>query len=413
MKQNNTNSSYKYQNIRKIFGNLWLENSIKNFYQKRSKISEKNIYNPEIQNLEKHTHPLIREIIGQLTISENIVDLSLLNTECKAYLDLILLDRDLGLLLTEIEQNDQIFNDYKNGLTDENSFDQRRFEIFVAANFKLNEFNVKFIPTQSKNSLKTYEFDVTKEDSVSFEVECKQRYQRAPDYEREKFLYLLTANLFPRLLGFGVKNILIEVNWKGSVEFQDIKKISDFIVSKLIGITGFSKNSFGKYELIFRNYLFQSSLPKSLNQLQRNVPNYITTADAYLSTHKGLFLSINRDIELSTIKRLRSLYRKAKNQFGSTNNRLIYIDIGTLPIEAIEIFDNSLRKKPPKDVGMLIILKHQLHINGNREIIFTPNTQLVWNRKLIPPCPIINQIPGFIGESGFDTYIQVVLPNPN
>ncbi len=404
------NNNKLFPNINCIFGENWLENSVLQFYKKRSKISEKNIYNPEIQNLEKHTHPLIRDILGQLVVSGNVIDLSLLPSGCKAHLELVLLDRDLGLLLPKITYNDEILIDYRNGLSDENSFDQRRFEIFVAANFILNKFDLKFIPTQSRKSLKTHEFDVVEGKETLFEVECKQRFQRTPDYEREKFLYLLTANLFPRLLNFGVRNILIETNWKGSTKFQDIKNLSDFIMAKAVTITCTSKFNFEKYEVIFRPYRSQGSLPKSLSDLQREVPNYVTTADVYLSTHKGFFLSINRDVELSTAKRLRSLYEKAKGQFHSVNKRLIYIDIGTLPIMTIDIFGDSLRKNPPRDVGMLIILKHQLHLDGNRAIIFTPNTQVVWNRRLVPPYPTINKIPGFNGHSGFDTYIQAVLP---
>lgn len=100
-----TNVLNLYPEIRKLLGEHWIEQSIEAFYKRRLKISEKNPYNPEIENLEKHTHPLIRDILSHLKLDQEKADISSLPNRCKAYLELILLNRDLGLLQNEISLN--------------------------------------------------------------------------------------------------------------------------------------------------------------------------------------------------------------------------------------------------------------------------------------------------------------------
>ncbi|MCK9212831.1 MAG: hypothetical protein M0P61_18550 [Ignavibacteriaceae bacterium] len=403
-----SNAKDLYPHLRKLLGGKWIETSIEDFYKKRLKISEKSVYNPEIENLEKHTHPLIRDVLSHLKLDQEKTDISLLPNKCKAHLELMLLDRDIRLLSEELSQNQKVFFDYKNGLSNSNSFDQIRFELFVAANFKLNGFEVFFIPRKSKDKIKTHEFNVSGNGIPDhFQVECKQRYQREPDYQREKFLYLLTENLFPRFFNFKISNIEIEVGWKGTASFGDVKTIADSILEKVIGLTNQIKYKFKTYEITIRSY--KLPLPKFLNSLQKNVPNYVTTEDAYLVTHKSIFLIINRDFGNTIVKKVRTLYGNAKDQFSLSDNRLVYIDIGTMPISVINELERSFKAKPPTGVGVLTILKSQLHINDKHEIVFTPYTQIVWNRKLIKPFPGINLLPGFVGESGFDSYIQSVL----
>src|SRR3990167_5056876 len=186
------NVDYK-KRLENLFGERWLENQAESFLKQRFRISEKNKYNPEIQNLEKKTHPIIRDILSHFTIEDKIVDLSRLTNKCKAELEINLLGRDLDLLWKELNANRNIFDEYVRELKITDSYDQRRFELFVAANFKLQGFSVCFIERNAREERHTPEF-TAKKDKFSLEVECKQRFQRNPDLEREKFLYLLTAN---------------------------------------------------------------------------------------------------------------------------------------------------------------------------------------------------------------------------
>lgn len=267
---------------------------------------------------------------------------------------------------------------------------------------------MSFISRKSKEQTKTHEFNISGNGIPDrFQVECKQRYQREPDYQREKFLYLLTENLFPRLFNFKLNNIEIEVDWKGTVTFKDAKHLVDNILGKTIGLTNQIKYNFKNYEVTIRRY--RLPLPKFLESLQRDVPNYVTTEDAYLVTHKSIFLLFNRDLDNAVVKKVRSLYGDAKDQFDSNDNRLVYIDIGTMPISVISLLEKSFKAKPPTRIGILAILKSQLHINDKHEIVFTPYTQIVWNRKLIKPFSGLSLLPGFVGESGFDSYIKSIL----
>lgn len=394
------------QKIDGFFGKRWLENQAEQFLMRRRKLSEKNPYNPEIQTLEKKTHPIIRDILSHFKIEDKAVNLDRLVNNCKAELEINLLGRDLNLLWDELRVNENIYKEYVRELMVANSYDQRRFELFVAANFKLQGFQINFIERKSKEERQTPEFTASR-GKFSLDVECKQRFQRKPDFEREKFLYLLTANLFPRLINLNRRYLVIEVFWNGQVQFRKVKQLSDFIVGKVLGLTSRSEYNFEEYKLILRPYGSYLKLPKMLQNLQKTDPHYPTTSDVYLAVHKGIFLLINRDITSTTIKRMRELVSAAKNQLaGSLKSKAVYLDVGTLPSESIQKFGQEIRKNPPKNLALLITLKHQLHIGENREILFTPFTEIMWNRKLLPDTLFVKTIPGFIGESGFDSYIQ-------
>jgi len=401
-----TNKNSLYPNIQSVLGQSWIEDSIINFFNKRNGLSERNPYNSAIQNLEKSTHPLIRDIVSQIDTSKQSFDLSDL-PECKARYELILLDRDLGILQASLEQVPETLSDYKNELVLTDNYDQRRFELFTAANYILAGFNVTFLARKSTQATRTNEFNVRGASGVTYQIECKQRYQREPDSKREKFLFLLTEKLFPVILSSGKPNVIIELDWQGEVNYGDVDKVQKLIVEEFEkGAPLLQVTILDKYKLTIKKYT--PPLPKELTALERNIPHYVTTQDCYLAVDKGIYLSINRDFNQNTMSKIRSLYQDAKGQFENSLNSIIFIDVGTLPPEIIDEFTEYLKRNPPRDVGALIVLKHQLHINGDRKIIFTPYPQVFWNKKLLPSQTDVFSMPGSIGETGFDNYLEVL-----
>ena len=397
-----TNKTNLFPNIRAFLGDTWIENKIQEFYRLRAKLSEKNPYNAAIQNLEKHLHPLIRDIIRQ--VDPKLVELDLTNlVDSKGKWELRLLERDLSILSDNISVSSNVLKDYKNELPLTRNYDQRRFELFIATNFELAGYGVKFV---ERNSKRTCEFEVTSPiTNNKYQVECKQRYQKEPDYQREKFLYLLTEIVFPKLTEAGINNKVIEVNWSGNVQYGDVKDLSKLIISEIkTHPDPYYKFSYKqRYDIILRTY--NQPLPQSLKDLQRDIPHFVTTDDAYMCVDKGLYLSIARDFNQSSLSKLRALYQDAKGQIGAGGNTFIYIDINTMPVEILTQFMKELQSKPPQGIGALIVLKHQLHVTGERKIIFSPFPQVMWNKKLIPSQIDILMSPGFRGESGFDDYL--------
>ncbi len=397
-----TNKTNLFPNIRAFFGDNWIESKIQEFYRSRTKLSEKNPYNAAIQNLEKHLHPLIRDVIRQVDpklIEFDLVDL----VDSKGKWELRLLERDLSILSGDISISSKVLSDYKNELPLTRNYDQRRFELFIATNFKLAGYKVNFV---ERNAQRTCEFEVTSPvTNNEYLVECKQRYQKEPDYQREKFLYLLTEIIFPELIKEGINNKVIEVNWSGSVQYGDVKVLSKLIINNIKSHSDlyyrFSYKQ--RYDIILRTY--KQPLPQSLKDLQRDIPHFVTTADAYMCVDKGLYLSIARDFNQGSLSKLKALYQDAKSQIRTGGNTFIYIDINTMPVEILTQFMKNLQSRPPQDIGALIVLKHQLHVTGSRQIIFSPFPQVMWNKKLIPSQIDILLSPGFRGESGFDDYL--------
>lgn len=399
-----------YQNkIDEFFGERWIQSEAEIFLKQRREKSQKNLYNPDIPVLEKKTHPLVRDVLSHFKLDDQNVDLNRLTDKCKAELEINLLGRDLNLLWEELKTNENILKEYQRELSTTSSYDSRRFELFVAAAFKLQGFSVTFIERRALQGEKTPEFIVQKK-QLKFNVECKQRYQREPDSKREKFLYLLTADLFPKLLAFNLRFLVVEIFWNGNVEFEKIKDLSTFISSKVLGLRSKSEYLFEKYRLILTPSLPSQKILSILDNMQKPDPSYVTTADAYIATHEGLFIFINRDVTDNTMENMNRLVRIAKTQVKSaTSHKAIYLDVGTLPTDAISKFGEIIKQKLPEKVDMLVILKHQLHIGENREILFVPSPEIIWNRKLLSDQELLNELPGFIGDSGFDHYIRDIL----
>jgi hypothetical protein len=164
-----------------MFGGEFLSKNVDIFFKHRNKISNKNTYSVDIPILELKLHPIIKDVLRTFQPGQEKFDQNILPNQCKADAELMLLGRDLYILHDELLENPNVYAEYQRELANPQSYRARRFELMVAAGYKIQGYAIRFLARESDVSKKTYEFSATSPAGKSIQVECKQRNQALTD----------------------------------------------------------------------------------------------------------------------------------------------------------------------------------------------------------------------------------------
>jgi len=406
-----SNNDYRKSFV-EMFGENFLSNSVDIFFRGRNKISERDPYSVEIPILELKLHPIIKDVLRMFQPGQDKFDQNMLPNRCKADSELMLLGRDLGILHDELLENPDIYAEYQRELSNPQSYRARRFELMVAAGYKLQGYVIHFVARESGGSKKTYEFSATSPDGRNIQVECKQRNQALIDSIAVNFLSSLMKKLAPNFCD-GNHNLIVSVEPK-TTNLSQVNELTKLITDNIKGKNYFRRiiTELGNVEI--KEYSKNQIENTLFSELDCPHPTYTTTEDEYISCHKGFYLMVKRSLGDEILKSYHRLFSDAKKKFGTTDMcRLVYFDIGELPTEEAARIALAIKTNPIPSVDGVFLLKSTLHLvpNGMGEsaITFSPATKAYLKKSKMDEDILPDSAFGLQGDTGFDNYIKIVL----
>jgi hypothetical protein len=395
-----------------VFGEDFINLSINEFFRQRNRISTRDTYSVEIPIVELKLHPIIKDVLRVFKPKQELFDQSLLPDHCKADSELMLLGRDLHILRNELLENPEIFAEYQRELVNPLSYRARRFELMVAAGYKIQGYAIHFLARESAKSKKTYEFSANTPTGVNIQVECKQRNQALVDSVAVNYLSLLMKRLAPVFCD-GCHKLIVSTDPK-SINLSQVNDLAELITSHINGKTYFQKivTEIGDIEIKdYAKHQIQNSL---FAELDRPDPTYTTTEDEYIFCHKGFYLMVKRSLGDGILKIYDRLFSDAKKKFSSNDVcRLVYFDIGDLPIDELDRISLAIQTNPIPSIEGVFLLKSILHLvpsgMGQSAITFSPATKAYLKKSKMYEGILPENAFGLQGETGFDNYIQLVL----
>ena len=324
----------------------------------------------------------------------------------------MLLGRDLYLLNDELLENPDVYAEYQRELSNPQLYRARRFELMVAAGYKIQGYSIHFIARESDKSKKTYEFSATLPSGKSVQVECKQRNQALVDSTAINCLSLLMKKLAPVFCD-GKHNLIVSIDPK-SIDQSQVNELAKLIASHIESKTYFQQiiTELGSIEIKeYSKYQLQNTL---FSELDRQHPTYTTTEDEYISCHKGFYLMIKRSLGSEILKSYDRLFSDAKEKFDVTDMcKLVYFDIGDLPIDEASRISSAIKSNPIPSVDGVFLLKSILHLvpsgMGQSAITFSPATKAYLKKSKIDRDILPDSVLGLQGDTGFDNYIKLLL----
>lgn len=406
-------SNIDYRNsFFKMFGNNFLENGADTFFKLRNKISNKDLYSVDIPLLELKLHPIIKDVLRTFKPGQEKFDQNILPSHSKADAELMLLGRDLHLLHDELLENPDVYAEYQRELSNPQLYRARRFELMIAAGYKIQGYSIHFVARESDKNKKTYEFSATLPSGKSVQVECKQRNQALVDSAAVNYLSLLMKKLAPVFCD-GKHNLIVSTDLK-SINLSQVNELAKLIASHIESKTYFQQiaTELGSIEIKeYSKYQLQNTL---FSELDRQHPTYTTTDDEYISCYKGFYLMIRRSLGDEILKSYNRLFSDAKKKFGIADEcRLVYFDICDLPTDEADRIASAIKANPIPSVDGVFLLKSILHLVpsgiGQSAITFSPATKTYLKKSKMEKGILPDNIFGLQGDTGFDDYIKLVL----
>ncbi len=406
-------SNIDYRNsFFKMFGNNFLENGVNVFFKLRNKISNKDLYSVDIPLLELKLHPIIKDVLRTFKPGQEKFDQNLLPSHDKADAELMLLGRDLHLLHGELLENPDVYAEYQRELSNPQLYRARRFELMVAAGYKIQGYSIHFIARESDISKKTYEFSATLPSGKSVQVECKQRNQALADSTAINYLSLLMKKLAP-IFCDGSHCLIVSIDLE-TISLSQVNELAKLIVDRIESKTYFQQITTKLGIVEIKEYSKHQIKNTLFSELDRPHPTYTTTEDEYISCHKGFYLMIRRSLGDEILKSYDRLFSDAKKKFDATDPcRLVYFDIGELPVDEADRISLAIKANPIPSVDGVFLLKSILHLvpsgMGQSAITFSPATKTYLKKSKMEKGILPDSIFGLQGDSGFDGYIKLVL----
>jgi len=405
------NDAYR-KSFEEIFGADFIPESVNEFFRRRNKISSNDTYSVDIIILELKLHPIIKDVLRIFKPGQELFDQSQFPDHCKADAELILLGRDLHVLHDDLLENPDVYAEYQRELANPQSYRARRFELMVAAGYKIQGYAIHFIARESDKSKKTYEFEATSPSGKNIQVECKQRNQALVDSAAVNYLTLLMKKLSPVLCD-GNHNLIVSIDPK-SINFSQVDELTRLVISYVKSRTYFQLivTEIGGIEI--KEYTKHEIQNSRFSELDRSHPTYTTTEDEYIACHKGFYLMLRRSLGDEVLKSYNRLFSDAKKKFDVTDIcRIVYFDVGELPVDETDRISLSIKANPIPGVDGVFLLKSILHLVpsglGQNTITFSPATKAYFNKSKMSEGILPASIFGLQGDTGFDNYIKLVL----
>lgn len=395
-----------------MFGDNFLSKNVDIFFKNRNKISNKDTYSAEIPILEIKLHPIIKDVLRTFQPGQEKFDKNILPSGCKADSELMLLGRDLYILHNELLVNPDVYAEYQRELVKPQLYRARRFELMVAAGYKIQGYAIHFIARESGNNKKTYEFSATSPEGKNIQVECKQRNQTLVDSAVVNQLSHLMKRLAP-LFCDGNHNLIVSIDPK-SINLSQINELAKLIARHIKNKTYFQQITTELGSIEIKGYSKHQIKRSLFSELDRLHPTYTTTEDEYISCHNGFYLMIRRSLGDEILKSYNRLFSDAKKKFGIADVcRLVYFDIGDLPVDETDRIASAIKTNPIPSVDGVFLLKSILHLvpsgMGQSAITFSPATKTYLKKSKMDEGIIPDNVFGLQGDTGFDNYINIVL----
>jgi hypothetical protein len=211
----------------------------------------------------------------------------------------------------------------------------------------------------------------------------------------------------------GNHNLIVSVDLK-SINLSQVNELARLIIGQIKSKTYFRQiaTELGSIEIKeYSKYQIKNSV---FSEFDRPHPTYTTTEDEYISCHKGFYLMIRRSLGDEILKSYDRLFSDAKKKFGITDMcRLVYFDIGDLPIDEAGRIASAIKTNPIPSVDGVFLLKSILHLvpsgMGQSAITFSPATKAYLKKSKIDEGILPDSAFGLQGDTGFDNYIKLVL----
>ncbi|VVA44046.1 hypothetical protein CANDROIZ_40011 [Candidatus Roizmanbacteria bacterium] len=398
-----------YKTILDFFGQKWFDYNWREFTNKRQKYSKISL-NKEITILELGLHPLLREIFRyQKELTNNKLNFDKIPAKTSSDFILSHLGRDLELLSNEIkERGKHIKKDLQNPVTYEN----HRFNLMVAAGYKLLGFSVQFVPSKSSKG-KTPDLLI----NDKYFIENKQRNQHESDKPRYEFFGELVETYLEILNKKQDRDLFINIEVFGDINLhkEEIrnalnKKIwrnQNLIATKTLKISYSKLSGFPVFLKIL----------KEAGHFQK-VPVFTRTEDSFIASdpHLQNVIMLNKVIDQKELsKGVYDLLEDANSKNKDNKKLITYFDIGRAPSDWVATLSDYIYKHGGIDkyqnIDMFVICQTPIQLKGNLSEI-KPNFNLIGNTTHIDIPDKLNFF-GFQGYTGMDKYFIKGFLNPS
>lgn len=400
-----------HQIVIEFFGEEWFQENWKHFCEVRKKF-EKGSFNKEITELELSLHPLLEEVFRYQSGYEGLLDFDKIPDLGPADFIFSHLGRDLELLKNEISSRG---NKIKDDLKEPDQFESHRFNVLVAAGFKLLGYKVNFIPTGKEKRP-----DLLVENKTKLLIESKQRNQSISDKDRYSFFGVITEEFLPLLRAQNLSDIQLNIELKSDAKLSSIK--AQILIDILNLILKNEKNANDEYSISIHKFSDNKPLLKLLldGGHFREYPVYTRTEDGFLASDPinknvvWLNKSINPDKIPSAI--YEELY-DANSKVKNGEKLIVYLDlergysdwVEKLSQHILDNMDEYLKDLP--NIDAYVISQTPLKYLGKSTII-QPTFNFIGEKSKWSDTPDALNIFGFQGHTGMDDYLikEFIMP---
>jgi hypothetical protein len=400
-----------HQIVIEFFGEEWFQTSWKHFCEVRKKF-EKGSFAKEITELELSLHPILREVFRYQSGYDGILDFDKIPNLGPTDFILSHLGRDLELLKDEICARG---NKIKDDLKEPDQFESHRFNVLVAAGYKLLGYRVEFIPTG-----KDKRPDLLVEDKIKLLIESKQRNQSISDKDRYSFFGDLTEEFLPLLRTKSFYDTQLNIELKGDTKLSSIKERIKVDIKELVLKN--KKSTSNEYNISINKLSDNKSLLKLLldGGHFREYPVYTRTEDGFLASdpvNKNV-VWLNKNISPDKIPS--AIYEElydANSKVKNGEKLIVYLDlergysdwVEKLSQHILDNMDEYLKDLP--NIDAYVISQTPLKYLGKSTII-QPTFNFIGEKSKWSDTPDVLNIFGFQGHTGMDGYLikEFIMP---
>jgi hypothetical protein len=393
-----------HQTVIEFFGEEWFQENWRYFCEVRKKF-EKGSFNKEITELELSLHPLLKEVFRYQSGYEGALDFDKIPDLGPADFIFSHLGRDLELLKNEINSHG---NKIKEDLKEPDQYESHRFNILVAAGYKLLGYKVEFIATG-----KDKRPDLLVENETKLLIESKQRNQSISDKDRYRFFGEVTEECLPLLRAKNLHDIQLNIELKGDTKLSSINEQVLIDIRNLISKNKKSTNA--EYSIGINKLSDNKSLLKLLLDSGhfREYPVYTRTEDGFIASDP-----INKNVvwlnkSVSPDKIPSAIYEElydANSKVKNGEKLIVYLDlergysdwVERLSQHILDNMDEYLRDLP--NIDAYVISQTPLKYLGKSTVI-QPTFNFIGEKTKWSDTPDVLNIFGFQGHTGMDGYV--------
>lgn len=403
----------EYQTVIDFFGLDWFESSWQDYRELVEK-EDSRTFSTKIILKEIMLHPLLTDVFAHQNKNEEKLDFSRIKPNSPADFHFAHLGRDLQLLQEEISKRG---SHIKKDLLDSNAYESHRFNLIVAAGYKIEGYNIEFIPSSPEEKRADLFVSGAKGE---FYIENKRANQNISDLPRYEFFSNLIEEVMSLLRFRKVNNLVIGIDAKGNID-KHKKTINEAINKKI-----WRNQKFQEIQDLNIKFSILDERAELFNFLKRQnhfrqKPMYTRSEDFLIASdpiNKNIIL-LNKDVHQDEIpNRMKDLLEDANSKIKKDKKLIVYFDIGRGMKEWNGTISDYLYEKMSNSDGgefsnidTFVICQTALQHLGDL-VQIRPNFNILGSIKKLGGKPEDFNLFGFQGHTGMDDYLLKDFLNP-